>query len=79
LRNTSRKAGSILRRSQRRAYTFGNVGRNKVYGPGMETMDIAVARIFSITERLRFQFRGEFFNALTHTNLGTPNRFVNEP
>jgi hypothetical protein len=45
----------------------------------METMDIAVARIFSITERLRFQFRGEFFNALTHTNLGTPNRFVNEP
>jgi len=25
------------------------------------------------------QFRAEFFNALNHTNLGTPNRFVNTP
>jgi hypothetical protein len=30
-------------------------------------------------EKLRFQFRAEFFNALNHTNLGTPNRFVNTP
>jgi hypothetical protein len=28
-------------------------------------------------ERLRLETRGEFFNALNHTNLGTPNRFVN--
>ena len=26
-----------------------------------------------------FQFRGEFFNALNHSNLGTPDRFVNTP
>jgi hypothetical protein len=61
------------------AYTFGNVGRNTVYGPGMQTMDIAMVRNFAVTERLKFQIRGEFFNALNHTNLGTPNRFVNEP
>jgi len=59
------------------AYTFGNVGRNSVYGPGMETMDLAIARDFSITEKTRFEARTEFFNALNHTNLGTPNRFVN--
>ena len=59
------------------AYTFGDVGRNSVYGPGMQTLDLALARDFGITERLRFQFRGEFFNALNHTNLGTPDRFVN--
>ncbi len=59
------------------AFTFGNVGRNSVYGPGMQTLDLAVAREFNIAERAKFQFRGEFFNALNHTNLGTPDRFVN--
>ncbi|HEY4660370.1 MAG TPA: hypothetical protein VIG91_02640, partial [Terriglobales bacterium] len=61
------------------AYTFGNVGRNSLYGPGMQTLDFAVAREFSVSERAKFQFRGEFFNALNHTNLGTPDRFVNTP
>jgi Carboxypeptidase regulatory-like domain len=61
------------------AFTFGNVGRNSVYGPGLQTLDLAVAREFAVAERLKFQFRGEFFNALNHTNLGTPDRFVNTP
>ncbi len=61
------------------AFTFGNVGRNSVHGPGMQTLDFAIAREFSLAERAKFQFRGEFFNALNHTNLGTPDRFVNTP
>jgi len=61
------------------AFTFGNVGRNTVIGPGMQTLDLALAREFSFTERVRFQFRGEFFNALNKVNLGTPDRFVNTP
>jgi hypothetical protein len=61
------------------AYTFGDVGRNSVYGPGLQTLDFAIARDFNLTERAKFQFRGEFFNALNHTNLGTPDRFVNTP
>ena len=59
------------------AYTFGNVARNSVYGPGMQTMDIGLSREFSLAEKLRLESRAEFFNALNHTNLGTPNRFVN--
>ncbi|MEI9970388.1 MAG: hypothetical protein WDM87_17895 [Terracidiphilus sp.] len=59
------------------AYTFGNVGRNTVYGPGMQTMDLALDRVFNTTEKTRFEARAEFFNAFNHTNLGTPNRFVN--
>ncbi len=59
------------------AYTFGNVGRNTVYGPGLQTMDLALDRSFSLAEKARFEARAEFFNALNHTNLGTPNRFVN--
>jgi hypothetical protein len=61
------------------AYTFGNLGRNTVYGPGMHTMDLALMRQFTLTEKWRFQIRGEFFNALNQVNLGTPNRFVNTP
>jgi hypothetical protein len=59
------------------AYSFGNSGRNSVVGPGMETMDLSVVRSFAIRESLRLETRAEFFNALNHTNLGTPNRFVN--
>jgi hypothetical protein len=59
------------------AYTFGNVGRNSVYGPGMQTMDLGVTRGFNFAEKAQLELRGEFFNALNHTNLGTPNRFVN--
>jgi hypothetical protein len=61
------------------AYTFGDVGRNSVYGPPLQTLDIAVVRSFRLTERASFQFRGEGFNVLNMVNLGTPNRFVNTP
>jgi hypothetical protein len=61
------------------AFTFGNVGRNSLYGPGLQTLDVALSRIFSLTERANLQIRAEAFNALNHTNLGTPNRFVNTP
>ena len=61
------------------AFTFGDVGRNTIYGPGLQTLDMALVREFTFTEQLRFQFRAEFFNALNHVNLGTPNRFVNTP
>jgi hypothetical protein len=61
------------------AFTYGNVGRNSVYGPGMQTLDLAVARAFRLSEKANFQFRAEAFNALNKTNLGTPNRFVNTP
>lgn len=59
------------------AYTYGDVRRNSVYGPGTQTMDLGIVREFPIAEKARFEARAEFFNALNHTNLGTPNRFVN--
>ena len=61
------------------AFTYGNVGRNTVYGPPMRTLDLAIARSFNFTERMAFQFRAEAFNALNRINLGTPNRFINTP
>jgi hypothetical protein len=32
-----------------------------------------------VAEKVNFQMRAEFFNALNHSNFGTPNRFVNTP
>jgi hypothetical protein len=61
------------------AYTFGDIGRNSVYGPPLQTLDFALARTFRLTEKTSFQFRGEAFNALNKVNLGTPNRYVNTP
>jgi hypothetical protein len=61
------------------AYTFGNLGRNTIYGPGMQTVDLALVRAFAVAERVRLEVRGEAFNALNHSNWGTPNRFVNTP
>ncbi len=61
------------------AYTFGNVGRNTVYGPGMQALDLALMRNFPFTERLNMEFRAEAFNSLNSSNFGTPNRFVNTP
>ncbi|HEY3629030.1 MAG TPA: carboxypeptidase regulatory-like domain-containing protein [Terracidiphilus sp.] len=59
------------------AYAYGNVSRNSVYGPSLQTLDVGIVREFSMAEKARLEMRGEFFNALNHTNLGTPNRFVN--
>jgi outer membrane receptor protein involved in Fe transport len=61
------------------AFTYGNVGRNSVYGPPLRTLDLALARTFRLAENASFQLRGEAFNALNMVNLGTPNRFVNTP
>jgi hypothetical protein len=61
------------------AYTYGDVGRNSVYGPPLQTLDLALERTFSLTEKAKVQFRAEAFNSLNKTNLGTPNRYVNEP
>ncbi|HET9087025.1 MAG TPA: hypothetical protein VFN53_05860, partial [Acidobacteriaceae bacterium] len=60
-------------------YTFGDVGRNSVFGPGMQTMDLSAERSVPIHRQMEFLVRGDFFNALNHTNLGSPNRYVNTP
>jgi hypothetical protein len=59
--------------AQNPAGTFGTAGRNIVEGPGNATIDFGVAKVFPITEGLRLQFRGEFFNLLNRVNLGNPN------
>jgi hypothetical protein len=56
---------------------FGNLGRNAFRAPGMAQWDLGVTKNFNITERVKVQFRSEFFNFLNHTNLGIPNQQAN--
>lgn len=56
--------------------TYGNVGRDTLIGPGLATLDLALMKNTSITEKLRLQFRAEFFNLLNRTNFNTPNPVV---
>ena len=56
--------------------TFGNAGRDTLTGPGLSELDLSLAKSTTIHERLRAQFRAEFFNVLNHSNFTTPNAVV---
>lgn len=59
---------------------WGNAGRNILRGPGLADLDLAVARSLRLAgERGRLTLRGEFFNALNHTNFGLPVNSVDSP
>jgi hypothetical protein len=47
-------------------YTYGNLGRNVLHGPGRTNLDLAVHREFIPKEGMSLQFRAEAFN-LTNT------------
>src|SRR6185503_13095500 len=49
------------------AFTYGNAGRNSVYGPGMQTVDLFLASHITFTEKMKFEMRVEAFNALNHS------------
>ena len=52
---------------------FGNLGRNAIYGPGTIQWDMALSRRFQMKERLRLDFRADFFNVMNHANWNGPS------
>jgi hypothetical protein len=56
--------------------TVGNAGRDSLTGPGFADWDVSLLKTTQITERVRLQFRAEFFNVLNHTNLQLPNEIA---
>lgn len=53
--------------------TFGNAGRNTLIGPGTFNIDFSAHKVFSLGERLKLQFRAEFFNFLNHAQFNNPD------
>jgi hypothetical protein len=58
-------------------YAYGNAGRNLLFGPGSQTVNVSVFKNFPIKERLKFQFRFETFSLLNRTNFSNPNATIN--
>jgi hypothetical protein len=53
--------------------TIGNVTRNTLEGPRTVELDLALLKDTRITEKLRGQFRAEFFNVLNHPIFAPPS------
>ncbi|MSV28610.1 MAG: TonB-dependent receptor [Bryobacterales bacterium] len=61
------------------AFRFGNTGNFILDGPGLVNVDLTIARTLRITDRLRLDFRGEFFNMLNEAHFAFPNGTINQP
>src|SRR6185503_3264528 len=53
--------------------TFGNVGRNTFFGPGIFSVDASIIRNFRLMRGKSLQFRLEAFNVLNNPILNDPN------
>ena len=57
---------------------FGSERNGSFLGPGFQNWDLGAMKNIQITERFRFQFRGEFFNAFNHTNFSGVDTGLND-
>ncbi len=51
---------------------YGNLGRNSLVGPTFKQWDLAISKDTGISERIKMQFRADFFNILNHPNFSNP-------
>lgn len=54
------------------ATAFGNSGIGVILGPGQFNWDISLMKNTQITERVRMQFRADFYNAFNHPQFADP-------
>jgi hypothetical protein len=56
--------------------TYGNLGRGSFAGPGLADLDFSLAKDSAVSEKIKVQFRAEFFNTFNRANFDTPNPIV---
>jgi hypothetical protein len=56
----------------------GNVQRNTFYGPSYRNFDMVIAKNTQLSERLRLEFRSEYYNIFNHPNFQQPDNFIND-
>ncbi|GAA3763839.1 carboxypeptidase-like regulatory domain-containing protein [Terriglobus aquaticus] len=54
-------------------YTYGNVHRNSLYGPGYESFNASIGKTFHYTETIGLSIRADVNNILNHPTFGVPN------
>ncbi len=55
---------------------FGNTPRNFLFGPGQKNVDISLIKFIPFTERVKGEFRAEFFNVLNVVNYANPGNTI---
>ncbi len=62
-------------------YTFGNSGRNILFGPGTRQFDLSLFKEFYFSEQAgkHLQFRAEAFNVLNTPQFNNPNAQIGNP
>jgi hypothetical protein len=51
---------------------FGQLGRNILRGPKQIDTDLAIMKVFPVTETQNLEFRAEFFNLFNNVNFDNP-------
>ncbi|MGH9839245.1 MAG: carboxypeptidase regulatory-like domain-containing protein [Blastocatellia bacterium] len=58
---------------------FGDTGRNILRGPRQRNFDFSAIKRFALTERLKTEFRADFFNLFNFVNFDVPGSDVAAP
>lgn len=53
--------------------TYGNLGRDALYGAGLGSVDFSIFKRTPITERIMSEFRVEILNLFNRNNWANPN------
>lgn len=51
---------------------FGSEGRNSLLGPNFRNLDFAVSKMTAVNERLKVEFRADFYNVFNHPAFANP-------
>ena len=57
--------------------TFGDDGRNSVFGPRLTVFNFSIAKQFSFTERIHLELRSDWVNIFNHPSFGPPSSAFN--
>lgn len=56
--------------------TFGNMGRNAVYGPKLSAVNMSLIKTFAFTERIKLDFSADATNVLNHPSFALPDKLI---
>jgi hypothetical protein len=60
-------------------FQFGNAPRSVLRGRPIHNIDLNLAKTFTVTERVKSEFRGEFFNVFNFANFDIPGHTLGNP
>jgi len=56
--------------------TFGNMGRNIVYGPGLTAINVSLHKTYKFSERFNFDVSANAANVINHPSFALPDKLI---